>query len=40
MASATAGPPPLYGTWFILIPAVFQNSSEARCAMLPLPGEA
>ncbi len=39
-ASTTAGPPPLYGTWVSFRPAVCQNSSADKCAMLPAPGVA
>ena len=35
-----AGPPPLYGMWFIRVPARLLNSSPARCGELPAPEDA
>ena len=38
--SATAGPPPLYGTCTMLIPVLSFSSSAAMWPGVPLPGEA
>src|SRR5438477_435170 len=38
--SATAGPPPLYGTWTMSIPVRSISSSPAMCDGVPLPTEA
>src|SRR5688572_31725189 len=37
--SIIAGPPPLYGTWVIFVPACRLNSSRARCPVPPTPDE-
>jgi hypothetical protein len=39
MRSVTAGPVPLYGTWSILIPADFWNSSADKWEAAPTPEE-
>ena len=40
MTSVSAGALPLYGTWFILTPAMELKSSAERCVDWPLPEEA
>ena len=40
ITSCIAGPPPLYGTWVRLTPAVSLNNSAPRCWKLPTPAEA
>ncbi len=37
--SIIAGPPPLYGTCTILVPAMVLNNSSARCPVPPTPEE-
>src|SRR5262245_39092307 len=38
--SDTARPPPRYGTWTILMPAIILNSSPETCSEVPLPPDA
>jgi hypothetical protein len=38
--AASAGAPPLYGTWTISIPAMLLNNSPERWFALPMPDEA
>lgn len=38
-APIVAGPPPLYGTWVVLILATWENSSPARWSAPPTPEE-
>src|SRR5512143_2560908 len=38
-SATSAGPPPLYGTWTMSIPAIDLSISPARCDELPTPAE-